>query len=620
MSLAPGRPTQPNFSRSSSGGNLADLGMSTAQRTSSQTFMGASSRKSLMPGMFSLGSTTPGPQQPLQDFQRRSSVYGARQSMGLGQSASQSFFATAPPQSSMPVDPRKLKDPNFRTQMCNEIMEFLTQKNFEMEMKHTLTHKTLTSPTQKDFVMVFQFLYHCIDPGYRFQKSIDAEVPPLLKQLRYPFERNISKSQLAAVGGNNWATFLGMLHWMMQLAKMMSAYAVGQYDHACLEAGFDVRPDRVTYKFIVEAYQTWMSVPDDEEGDDEAQSMLQPHLDGLAQAFAEINAQNVEQLEAQEEVGRELQMQIEDLNKNAPRLTKLDEQIQILEEDRIKFENYNNSMDAKVEKYEHRAVVLAEEIRKMELELQQAEEEKRALQEQVDAQGITIQDIDRMNADRKRLQTDKETTSARLEDRREATMVKESEAGQKLQELEESVSNYNSLGYQIGIIPSSGTHAGGQKYELVLTVNPETDFTSSRMIRPNEQESDRLLGESGNGYQAHQLVNLDLRGSVKSNIVGLRKEISERRNAAYEKDMANVELLDKIKEAIDDKQAEVEALGHRVRAAEQEFDETKETTSAQKMQSDAQIEKMEKELQRMRANLTESVQLMEAREVNANIE
>ena len=43
-------------------------------------------------------------------------------------------------------------------------------------------------------------------------------------------------------------------------------------------------------------------------------------------------------------------------------------------------------------------------------------------------------------------------------------------------------------------------------------------------------------------------------------------------------------------------------------------------TNSQKMASDAQIEKMEKELARMRAGLTESVQLMEQREMNTNIE
>ncbi|PSK55926.1 Kinetochore protein ndc80 [Elsinoe australis] len=621
MSLAPGRPNQPIFSRSSSGNNLAEFGLSTVQRQSSQNLMASTGRKSLMPGSFSLATSTPGPsQQSSQESQRRSSVYNARPSVGLGPATHQSFFATAPPQNGIPVDPRRLKDPNTRAQMGQELMEFLTQRNFELEMKHTLTHKTMTSPTQKDFNLCFQFLYHCIDPAYRFQKNIDAEVPPLLKQLRYPFEKNISKSQLAAVGGNNWSTFLGLLHWMMQLAKMMEAYATGQFDDACAEAGFDVGADRITFQFLSDAYRTWLSIEDDEDDEDEAQNLIQPHIEAMAAAFEAANSANLEQLKALEEEGEDLQDQIDELGKNAPRLAKLDEQIKVLEEDRGKFENYNMSMEAKVEKYEHRAQVLEEEIGKIEMELQEAEDDRRSLQHSVDQQGLSVQDIDRMNTERKRLHTGVESAAVRLEECREAVGQREAETGQKLEELEDAVSKYNSLGYQIGIIPSDAPNANGFQYELVLTLNRGPDFGNSQMTSSQSHESDRLLADAGNGYQPHHLLNLDLRGSVKSNIISLRKEVSERRNNALEQDMNNHELLDKIKEAIDDKQAEVETLGHRVRAAEQEFEGTKETTNAQKMKSDAQIEKMEKELQRMRAGLTENVQLMEQREMNTNLE
>ena len=84
--------------------------------------------------------------------------------------------------------------------------------------------------------------------------------------------------------------------------------------------------------------------------------------------------------------------------------------------------------------------------------------------------------------------------------------------------------------------------------------------------------------------------------------------------------MNNHDLLDKIKEAMDDKVAEVEALGHRVAQAEEELEKLREITATQKSQSDAQIERMEKELGRMRSSLGESVQLMVQREMAVNIE
>lgn len=115
-------------------------------------------------------------------------------------------------------------------------------------------------------------------------------------------------------------------------------------------------------------------------------------------------------------------------------------------------------------------------------------------------------------------------------------------------------------------------------------------------------------------------MNLDLRGIIRSNLQNLRKEINERRKNAIDDDMERRNLLDNIKEAMDEKRSEVEALEHRRRAAEEEFERTKEITTTQKLASDAQIEKMEKELAKMRATLSESVQLMEQREMNTNIE
>ncbi|KAF2236752.1 hypothetical protein EV356DRAFT_522147 [Viridothelium virens] len=617
MSLAPGRPSQPMFQRSSSGNNLAEMGgFSTVQRNStSNAFGSAQGRKSYAP-------TTPAHaiQSLEQSTQRRSSVYSARPSSGTGAPGGhQSFFATQPVPGGVPQDPRRLRDGSVRAQMAQELMEYLTTHNFEMEMKHSLTHKTMTSPTQKDFNYMFQWLYHRVDPAYRFQKNIDTEVPPLLKQMRYPFEKSIMKSQIAAVGGNNWYTFLGLLHWMMQLARMMEQYAMGTYDEACVDAGYDVSGDRIIFQFLSDAYREWLSVEDDQDEDD-ADRLIKPHVDAMAAKFDAANAQHIDTAKTLEAEHQALQGQIEELERTGPRITKLDEQIRILEEDRVKFESYNNNMEAKVEKYVKRGELLEEEIKKVEQEIEEAEREKKDLQESIDKQGITIQDIERMNAERERLQKGVESTSQRLEESKQKSREKELEAAKKLDELERLVERYNSLCHQIGIIPSTAPNAKEQEYELVLTVNEGPNFHSSQLGSSQDSETDRLLADAGNGYQPHHLLNLDLRGSVKSNVLSLRKDISERRNAALEADMNNQDLLDKIREAMDDNQAEVEALGHRVRAAEEEFERTREIGQEQKMKSDAQIERMEKELAKMRQGLGESVQLMEQREMNTNIE
>jgi kinetochore protein NDC80 len=521
----------------------------------------------------------------------------------------------------VPRDPRPLKDRSFQTRISQELLEYLTHNNFELEMKHSLTQNTLKSPTQKDFNYIFQWLYRRIDPGYKFQKSIEAEVPPILKQLRYPFEKSITKSQIAAVGGQNWSTFLGMLHWMMQLAQMLERYYVDQYDYACAEAGVDVTGDRIIFRFLSNAYHDWLQGGEDED-DEAAERHLIPHIQAMAAEFEQSNERYIREMEALEEENRELRDQIKELEKNAPDMAKLDKHFRILEDDKQKFEEYNENVQAKIDKYNNRIKFLDEEIDKSEKELQNAEEERSKIQTEVDKQGISTQDIDRMNTERERLQKSVDDTLAKLEEIHGRVLDKEMEANQKLEDLEELIKRYNSLGYQNSLIPPSAVNAEGVNYELRLNIN-ENNFSSSQIgsyENRGSSEGDRLLADTFTGHTPSSLIKLDLRGMVRSNFMALRKEINERRKEALDADMNHRDLLDNIKEAMDEKRNEVEALEHRRRAAEEEFERTKEITTTQKLASDAQIERMEKELGRLRTGLTESVQLMEQREMNTNIE
>ncbi|KAJ5865987.1 hypothetical protein N7534_000540 [Penicillium rubens] len=589
-----GRPQQPNFTRMSIGGPYgADAGLSSVRRSvSSNMFNGPSaSRQSFAPG--SLSSNPAPPQNP----QRRSSVF-SRPSTGGGR-----WDINLPTVAGVPRDPRPLRDRSFQARIGQELLEYLTIHGFELEMKHSLGQNTLRSPTQKDFNFIFQWLYHRIDPGYKFQKSMDSEVPPILKQLRYPYEKGITKSQIAAVGGQNWSTFLGMLHWLMQLAQMMDRYQSGEYDDACAEAGVDVSGDRIIFRFLTQAYHDWLQGGEDED-DDTAEKRLIPHVENMSREFALGNERYVQEMEALEAENRALRDQIEEVEKSAPDIAKLDKHFRILEDDKRKFEDYNQNVKGKIEKYETRIKFLDAEIQKTDADLQATEAERSDLQASVDRQGITIQDIDRMNSERERLQKNLEDTVARLEETHARVMEKEAETSQKLEDLEQIVKAYNTLGYQTSLIPAGAENAKGQDYELRLNIN-ESNFSASQIGGPPQPNFSR---------------GLDLRGSVRNSLQSLRKEINERRKQGIDDDLERRNLLDNIKEAMDEKRSEVEALEHRRRAAEEEFERTKEITTTQKLASDAQIEKMEKELAKMRATLSDSVQLMEQREMNTNIE
>ncbi|KAH6647552.1 HEC/Ndc80p family protein [Truncatella angustata] len=612
QSLAMGsRPAQPIFSRSSSGGNLAEIGMSSVKRAS------------IAPNNTSLRTYAPAglPGRSSEGDQRRSSVYRSRPSSN-GPMSHQSFFQQAPQAAGVPRDPRPLRDRSYQARIGQEILDYLAQHNFEMEMKHNLSQNIIKSPTQKDFNYMFQWLYHRIDPSYRFQKNIDQEVPPILKQLRYPFERSITKSQIAAVGGQNWSTFLGLLHWMMQLAQMLEGYSHHRYDDACIEAGIDVSGDHIIFDFLSTAYRDWLDMGDDA-GDEDAERALAPHIEAMAKAFDRSNSKYQSELDMLEAEHARLQQEIEDLEKSTPDPRVLDDHFKIMEEDKVKFEEYNALAQQRSEKYESRIAVLQEEYDKLMEELKEVDDERRGLQKEVDSQGISMSDIDRMTSERERLQRGIESAAVRLEEVKKKVAEKEIEASRRLDELERLVDGYNTMAYQNLLIPASAENAKGEQYELAVTVN-ESDFTGSVMkggsYGSTGTGTERLLADSVTGYQPAHILNLDLRGTVKTNFAQLRKEVSERRGLAMDAMIKDHELLDGIKETIEDKKNEVEALRHRVRAAEEEYEKTKEVTTTQKLASDAQIEKMEKELAKMRTQLTESLQFLEQREMNTNIE
>ncbi|KAL8678535.1 MAG: hypothetical protein Q9186_005115 [Xanthomendoza sp. 1 TL-2023] len=620
MSLAPSRPQQPSFQRSSSGTNLADLGRpSTVQRTSSSNIfanVASAPRMSYAPN-----AMTPHKQSTVlnasQSLQRRSSVYSRPSSTGpMGH---QSFFTQAPIPAGVPRDPRPLKDRSYQAKIGQELLDYLTQNNFEMDMKHSLGQNTLKSPTQKDFNFILQWLYHRIDPGYKFTRGIDAEVPPILKQLRYPFEKSITKSQLVAVGGQNWSTFLGMLHWMMQLAQMMDKYEAGEYDDACAEAGVDVSGDRIIFRFLSGAYRDWLQVDDDQDEED-ADRMLQPHIEAMAAEFDRGNQRYAEEMKVLEAENESLRKQVEEAELDRPDIAKLDKFHDILNGDIKKFSEWNSVQGAKSEKHEYRNTRIAEEITKYTSELEEAERERADLQASVDKQGITIQDIDRLNIERDRLQKFTESTVQKLEETKKRNAEKEAEANHALEELERVVESYNNLSYRVGLVPSTAINAKGKEFELQLatTAPMQTDFSASSS--QHTQQPDRLLADPLTGYSPTHLLNLAPRTTLKPLLLSLRKEVSERRSLALEADIKNHELLDSIAEAIDDKQNEVETLEHRVRAAEEEFESVKEGAQTQKVASDAQIERMEKELGRMRRGVGESLEEVERREMAVGIE
>lgn len=527
--------------------------------------------------------------------QRRSSVM-RRSSMGAAAFGQHNSFFNTAASATVQRDPRPLRDSSYRQDVAGRLFEYVTKNGFEMEMKHALGPNALKSPTQKDFSMVFQWLYKRLDPNYRFHKAIEHEVMPILKQLRYPYANAITKSQLTAVGSaNSWPQFLGILHWMMELAVTMERFQSGRYDNAAAQEGIDITADKIIFRYVTRTYSAWM-VENDDHGE---------FLDEMVAAFEERRSGYKEELETLAAENEQLKKELAELEEAGDPLKKLEQTQVLLEGDKVKFVEYVGHLERRIPKITASNELLKEQLDLVDRELAALTEEKKHLQECVDKQGLTPADIDRMNDDREKLSKALSQISSKITESRLKVSEHESLASSKLESLERSVSRYNTLAYQIGIIPSSSRNASGKEFELTLL--------------PSQSPDNKLLVDEA-GYQPAQLLNRDLRHDIKPALNKLRQDISSRIHETQDEIIKTQESIDRIVEVLADKKDEVDTLHAKVRAAVDEYQELKETMVAEANASNAEIEKLEKELTSMRLHMSNGVLALDQRLQSVTIE
>ena len=79
-----------------------------------------------------------------------------------------------------------------------------------------------------------------------------------------------------------------------------------------------------------------------------------------------------------------------------------------------------------------------------------------------------------MTAEREKLVQGLEQMSAKVDEARKLAWDKELTAQKKVESIERLITQYNTLGYRIGIIPSSAPNAGGMAFELDFNVQAAT--------------------------------------------------------------------------------------------------------------------------------------------------
>ncbi|KTW28867.1 hypothetical protein T552_01496 [Pneumocystis carinii B80] len=543
------------FQRVSNSGNFVENGHGV---TGSQKDVFRNSRQSLAPSSA-----------------RRSSVYTS------GRPSSISFISQAASQAPS-KDPRPIRDKQYQLTCIHSIISYLTSSGFPQ----ALTQKNLQQPTQKDFIAIFKWLYNRVDPNYQFVKKMDDEVIICIKNLKYPFADQISRSQLMAVGSpHSWPSMLSMLHWMVEVITCTEKLINGEIN---VDDNNDNHAEKIFFDYLTKAYRVFLS------GDDDFSEMEKE----LEQEFDKRNDEILSVIERIEKENGSLSKTMKSMTESMSSIEALNRERQVLQSDKDKFNQYIQYLENKKKKIIDLNARLKNELFNKEEELSQLSIEKSELQTQVDAQPISPADVDRMTAERESLVKNLEIVTGKMEESSKQTFEKEILAQKKIDSLEKLIATYNSLGYKIGIIPETAPYADNASFEL--------DFINSAINHGN--------------IRPDQLVNRDLKHDIRPRLQKLRQDLGSRLHKEQDEAIQLQEVLDKVCEGLLDARDELDILQARVTAIMEQYNEIKDTMLVESSASNAEIEKLERDLQQMKITAQNGLLQLEQRSQSVSIE
>lgn len=507
-----------------------------------------------------------------------SNTRSRQSSMGIGN------FSTPIGGTTSSKDTRPLRDRNYQAVMCQAIYDYLLDNKFEIEMRHPLTQKTLKAPTQKDFVYIFHWLYKRLDPGYKFTKSIEHEVYFLLKTINYPFLESINKSQISAVGGQNWPVYLGMLHWLVELNMSLETY--DSKDYSTGETDDDML-DQIFIRYISKSYKAFLANEDD----------YSEYKQEMEHEFEQYSASLSNDIESAANETAALESRFQELNKASEHYSSLERKGEALESDLVKFKAYIDTMEKRKAKWTSVLEKIGEELESAVRELKEIQTSKNELQQKIKEQGLLPADIDRINSERENLGRSLEKVSASLEEMNKICNEKEAAAQSSLDSLERYIQKYTSSIYRIGIVSNENIKVD---FDISLDAPLSTENLGKR--------PDALL-KGKNLQQVIRPALLEYRNSVGTKVHIARDDLIKLQDQ-----------FDRITESINEKKDQTDNLDAKLNAARISHEAIYETMTSDTSVSHAQIEKMERDLQAMEIAATQGMLQLNQRSQSIAIE
>ncbi|NXC95523.1 NDC80 protein, partial [Certhia familiaris] len=394
--------------------------------------------------------------------ERKVSCFGNRAS-GAGGSRSSQFgvFGTEKIK-----DPRPLHDKAFIQQCIKKLCEFLIENAYA----HNVSMKSLQSPSVKDFLKIFTFIYRFLCPSYELPDSkFEEEIPKVFKDLGYPFP--LSKSSMYTVGApHTWPQIVAALVWLIDCVKLYNAIRENAPSFDDRQSWGGETDDGIVHNklfmdYCVKCYDLFMKGRDTfEELDAEVQSKLKDLF-------------NIDQFQMESLAAENKRLQEE--------IARLEKEKESEPDRRVTLRNVKSSLQADVQKYQaylanlesHIAILdqkvesVNDEVETAEMEVEATKQENARLRHILDNQKYSAADIERINHERNELQQTINKLTKELEAEEHQLWNEELKYARNKEAIEMQLAEYHKLARKLKLIPVSAENSKGHDFEIQF--NPE---------------------------------------------------------------------------------------------------------------------------------------------------
>ncbi|KAJ1994134.1 kinetochore-associated Ndc80 complex subunit ndc80 [Coemansia sp. RSA 1358] len=498
-------------------------------------------------------------------------------------------------------DVRAIKDRHFQAKAQQRIMNYLSTHAYP----GMLTPRTLAMPTAKDFQAIFRFLYAQLDPRYAYLKKFEDDALTILRGIYYPYVGNISKSHIHSAGSmTTWPGLLAMLLWLVELIEcvtQMNPQGIDINDPEFKDSAQFV--DRVFFDYLSRAYPVWLDSGDEP-----------PELEAaLAKQFEQKNAHLIQETADVERRLADAKTELEALLSNESPLVQLERERVELVADKKKFNSYIQKLESQHQRMADHAANQRQQQDAAQVEQMSLEKEKAEVQEIVDAQQISTEDVDRMNSEHNQLVETLNSVQEKVKEAVKEVWDREMKLQRVLDDVETLAQDYTSKAHKLGLIgtkknPMNAASLFGKASD---SENAEMSEDGVALELPDSAKDDPLGGVDielvvdTRTDDRHKITSVDLRRDVRPSLQRACDVFASQLHATQTAVLELREKMDQLSEARMEKEERVEEMDKQAKRHNQRYLELREIIMAETRASTVQIEQLEADIAAMRRDISQ---------------